>query len=138
MSRIAPDGSPPTFADGEDPTRYLKPPGEPEGFEDPLQAFQEALDTLDPGAWVMDLITQLFGANPVEQATERLGGDWVAYAKSGEAFKNLGEFFWSEGWNLKTGNDNLDGYWSGNAADAAWMYFDTVSQRAIAHREVLR
>ncbi|MDT5036972.1 MAG: hypothetical protein QOE03_2157 [Micromonosporaceae bacterium] len=138
MARIPGEDAPPTFNDGAEPTAYLKPIGEPEEIKDPLATFQEALDTLDPGAWVMNAINDLFGSNPVEEAMARLGGDWVAYAKCAEAFRNLGEFFQAVGWNLKWGNDSLDGWWSGQAADAAWIHFDTLAQHCLAHREVLR
>ncbi|MEV6930823.1 hypothetical protein AB0M46_40915 [Dactylosporangium sp. NPDC051485] len=128
---------PPSFADGLDPTSYLRPPADPEHPEDPLTAFHEAIDYLDPGAWVMAAISGLVGSNPVEDAMERLGGDWRAYGRAAGMFTNLGSFFEAVGWNVKTGNDELDGYWSGQAADAAWIHFEDLAQRCIAHKATL-
>lgn len=131
------DPSPPTFVDGVEPTSYLKAIGEPEEPRDPLTVFQEALDNLDPGAWVLKAINAICGYNPVEQAFEKLGGNWVAYGKCATMYRNLGQFFEAVGWNLKFGNDSLDGWWSGQAADAAWIHFDDLAQRCIAHKDVL-
>jgi hypothetical protein len=113
-------------------TDLLAPIGEPDHPEDPLTMFQSALDFVDPGAWVLKAITTICGSNPIEQAFEKLGGDWVGYAKCANMFANLGQFFTAVGTNIKSGNDTLDAWWSGQAADAAWIHFDDLAQRCAA------
>lgn len=136
MSRIEPDPAPPTFADGEDPTRYLTP-GQLVEPHDPLTAFEQAMHSIDPGAWVMMAVTEICGFDPIEQALKFLGGDWRAYSRTGQVYQNLGRAFDAIGWNLKSGNNGMDGYWSGNAADDAWTHVDTVADCAIRHRAPL-
>jgi hypothetical protein len=136
LSRIEPDPAPPTFTDGEDPTRYLAP-AEPEEPHDPLTVFEEAVDFIDPGAWVMKAVTEICGANPIEDVLELVGGDWRAFARTGHVYESLGRAFEAIGWNLKSGNASMDGYWSGNAADDAWTYVDTIADRAIRHKAPL-
>lgn len=136
--RDTPGGdSAPTFGDAFHPTDELKPPTA-EHPEDLLTLFQESLDAIDPGSWVLEAINEIFGSNPIEEAMAKLGGDWQAYGKAGDMFEHLGEFFQQIGDNLKIGNDELDGYWMGVAADSAYIHFDDLAESAKAHREVLR
>jgi hypothetical protein len=129
-------GGYPTFTDALHPTDALKPPTA-EHPEDFLTLFQESLDAIDPGSWVLEAINSIFGSDPIEQAMEKLGGDWQAYGRVGDMFEHLGEFFEGVGTNLKIGNDELDGYWMGTAADSAYLYFDDLAERTRAHKAVL-
>jgi hypothetical protein len=125
------------FADGEDPTRYLVAPGEQEEPHDPVTVFEEAVDFIDPGAWVYKSLTELCGLNPIEEVLKFVGGDWRAFARTAHVYESLGRTFESIGWNLKFGNGNIDGYWSGHAADDAWTYIDTIAEQAIQHKAPL-
>jgi len=127
----------PSFRDAFPPAEVLKPPAA-EHPEDLLTLFQESLDAIDPGSWVLEAINEIFGSNPIEEAMSKLGGDWEAYGKAADMFEHLGEFFEQAGENLKIGNDELDAYWRGVAADSAYLYFDELAEKAKAHREVLR
>jgi hypothetical protein len=131
------DPAPPTFKDIDEPSGHLTPIPDPIEPSDPLTLFQQALDNIDPGAWVLKAIAEICGYDPIETAFERLGGDWVAYAKCAQMYRNLGEFFRAVGGNLKSGNGSLDPYWSGQAADAAWIHFEDLAERCIAHQDVL-
>ena len=112
-------------------------PEEPEEPDDPLTVFEEAVDFIDPGAWVLKAVTELCGANPIEDAVEWVGGDWRAFARTAQVYESLGRAFEAIGWNLKSGNASMDGYWSGNAADDAWAYVDAIADRAIRHKQPL-
>ncbi|MFG2224037.1 hypothetical protein [Streptomyces sp. NPDC048644] len=69
-----------------------------------------------------------FDFNPVDEAKKLIAGDWVEYAQCAKAWKALGDFCEDLSQNIKTGNKALDSSWNGNAADAAYIYFDTLAK----------
>jgi hypothetical protein len=107
-----------------DPTDYLTLPAEPDesfsnGFGSPLDFF----NYVSPSAWIMEIVEELTGWDPLGEITSFLAGDWEAIAKFGEAMGNLSRFMQEFGIEIQQGMLTLDQLWDGNASDAAYMYF---------------
>jgi hypothetical protein len=107
-----------------DPTDYLTLPAAPDegmsnGYWSPLDFF----NYLSPSAWLLAIVEELTGWDPLEQITNFLTGDWQAIAEFGEAMGNLARFMQEFGIEIQQGMQTLDESWDGNASDAAFMYF---------------
>lgn len=122
------------FADVAEPVSHLQPPSKPDEFKTPLDAFNEVSDLVSPTAGLSKIFDWAFGedVNPVELVKKYFAGDWEAYVKCGQAWRNLSAFCEGVSENIKAGNELLDGTWDGNAADAAFVYFDTLRRNLLA------
>ncbi|QNS03990.1 hypothetical protein [Streptomyces xanthii] len=58
-----------------------------------------------------------------------LVGDWQEYSDCADAWNCLGNMCADAAENLRHGNEVLGLSWRGNAADAAWMYFDRTAAK---------
>ncbi len=111
-----------------DPTAALVAPEEPDvsstnGFPDPGALF----NWVSPTAWVNAIIESLTGFNAIGYCTEWVGGDWGAIYKFGEALINMGRCTDQLAVDLQQGMARLDSDWDGNADDAAYNYFTSLS-----------
>ncbi|MCF3177202.1 hypothetical protein IPZ61_28285 [Streptomyces sioyaensis] len=85
-------------------------------------------DVLSP-SWVISKGLEIaFDFNPVDEAKKLIAGDWVEYAQCAKAWKAMGEFCEDLSKNIAAGNRSLDDSWNGNAADAAYIYFETLAK----------
>lgn len=109
-----------------DPADQLKAPSVPDDYPDPLQPVRDVLNIVTGSGPVEYLVTQTLGWNPYERAGVVFAGDWHAFAQAGEAFSALGDCIDEIGGNIGSGNDRLGQTWHGNAADAAYTYFDVL------------
>lgn len=112
----------------DEPTDYLKAPGEPDdsvsnGFANPLDVF----NYVSPSAWINDAIASLTGFDAYGYFTEWVSGDWAAMWKFGDAMGNLAKCMQQIGINIQTGMLQLDQHWDGNASDAAYKYFSDLA-----------
>jgi hypothetical protein len=112
----------------EDPTRHLVDPGEPQadisnGYADPFDLF----GMISPAHWINEFLKELVGWDVIGEMTASFTGEWEAYAKCGAAFDNLGKCMQDVGVNIQQGALDVDRKWSGNAADAAYLYFSEVA-----------
>jgi hypothetical protein len=115
----------------DEPTDFLKDPGEPEdsisnGFLNPIDIFNYA----SPSAWINEAITSLTGFDAFGYFTDWIGGDWAAIWKFGDAMGNLAQCMQQIGVNIQAGMIELDQQWDGNASDAAYQYFSTLAAGA--------
>lgn len=92
-----------------------------------MTATDDFLETVSPGAQILHLLADVIGWNPVEKVTGKVIGDWEAFGRCANVFDKLGEFDKSVSLNIGSGNRELDASWDGNAADAAWIFFDRLS-----------
>jgi uncharacterized protein YukE len=119
-----------SFADLAEPTVHLKAPGTPAELKapTPLQIFNDAGDLVSPTGWAMQVCDWAFGFNPLEKALSVVTGDWEEFAKCAEAWENLSKMCGDLAGNVRSGNKALDATWDGNAADAAFVYFQQLEQ----------
>ncbi|MER5951680.1 hypothetical protein ABT127_37145 [Streptomyces sp. NPDC001904] len=118
-----------SVADVAEPTVHLRAPGTPTEFHSPLELLNDASDLVSPTYWVNEILDAALGFNPMDKAKEYVAGDWEAYAKCADLWENLGKLCADVGRNVQSGNRSLDAAWSGNAADAAFVYFRTLAER---------
>jgi hypothetical protein len=107
-----------------DPTDYLTLPAAPDesmsnGFGNPLDFF----NYVSPSAWLLAIVQELTGWDPLGQITSFLAGDWGAIWEFGEAMGNLARFMQEFGVEIQQGMLTLEQSWDGNASDAAYLYF---------------
>ncbi|WP_308297184.1 WXG100 family type VII secretion target [Streptomyces sp. ISL-24] len=63
--------------------------------------------------------------------------DWESFAECASVWQNIGKACDGVAQNLKSGNASLDATWDGNAADAAYNYFDELAKRMTGCRDTL-
>ena len=120
------------FMDVTSPTARLVPPvvdtdkDEPEGgVVKDLLSFGNGLSP----SWVVSKgLEYAFDFNPCDEAKKLIAGDWVEYEQCVKAWKSMADFCEDLADNIKAGNSALDKSWNGNAADAAYIYFEKLSQ----------
>ncbi|WP_158708300.1 MULTISPECIES: WXG100 family type VII secretion target [unclassified Streptomyces] len=127
-------GSGASFQDVRDAGNELKPVGGDKNYlEGHLSEFSFApvhktvgtfMDFGSPSAIVNEGCKLFLGIDPFGEALKWVTGDWDTYTDCGTAWANLGKACGAIADNIKSGNDVLAGSWEGNAADAAWAYFD--------------
>ncbi|MDG4857178.1 WXG100 family type VII secretion target [Streptomyces sp. T-3] len=119
------------FSDVVDPMSFLTPPGQPEAFPQgtPAKIIGGISDALSPTYWITTAFDIILGVNPLDEAVQWFAGDWEAFAKAGEALQNVGKALDGVADNIKSGNSALDATWDGNAADAAYVYFDEFAKK---------
>lgn len=119
-----------TFADTVEPVRHLTSPGMPEEFSKGLvgDAVSTVGDWLSPSVWALQTVKFAVGVDPLEEAISWFTGDWESYAKCGEAWASTGALVKDIATNLRSGSAQLDASWQGNAADAAYVYFDELAR----------
>ncbi|MEV5704532.1 hypothetical protein [Actinoallomurus sp. NPDC052274] len=127
------------FADASDALATLT---EPETAElGPFQKFVNnpggVFDYLSPSNAACKVIELLIGHDPIEWFLEWFDGDWKKCYECGGALENVGKMMGAISINTVKGANELHGTWSGNAADAAWEYFDGFSEAAGEQQEVL-
>ncbi|MER5438933.1 hypothetical protein [Streptomyces sp. NPDC002790] len=126
-------GATQSFSDATEPSSRLSAPSKPEEYSHGLvsDAVGAVSDWLSPSYWSLEAIKFVFQAeqDPLEQALGWFAGDWESYAKCAEMWQNSGSALGDLGANIRSGNQRLDQSWNGNAADAAYKYFDELAKR---------
>jgi hypothetical protein len=122
----------------DDPTDFLKEPGEPDdsvsnGFLNPTDLF----NYLSPSAWINDAIANLTGFDVLGYFTDWVSGDWAALWKFGEAMGALAPFMQQVGMNIQQGAIQQDQRWDGNASDAAYRYFSNLAAASSGQQTAL-
>jgi hypothetical protein len=125
------------FSDIAEPSSRLTPPRTPDEFSQGplLDIFNDASDLVSPTYWITEAYDAVFGFNPLDEVIQWFAGDWESFAKCAEVWENVGKACDDIAKNLKSGNKALDATWNGNAADAAYVYFDELAQRLIGSSE---
>lgn len=128
-----------TFSDVADVSTVLKAPAAPPEFSH--GPFSEAVGTLgswlSPSYWSLEAVKFVFQSekDPLEEVLSWFTGDWASYAKCGEMWADSGSGLKCLVDNLTAGNAKLDQSWNGNAADAAFVYFDNLRKEIVALSE---
>ncbi|MEU6147593.1 hypothetical protein ABZ848_45500 [Streptomyces sp. NPDC047081] len=134
------------FTDKEDATSYLKPPGGGDGYVadwvgefsvHPLEkAAGTALDFASPSATVLEFIKLMTGWDPLGTFVNWMSGDWESFLNCADVWGGLAELCGGISRNVKAGNIELDATWQGNAADAAYAYFEELDSKLLILRGV--
>lgn len=127
------------FDDAQDATSLLKAPSEPSGylgghaaefqFSPVSKSFGTLLDFGSPSALVNEGFKLVLGIDPMGEVLKKVTGDWDTYTQCGQAWAALGAFCGALAENVSKGNNTLEASWDGNSADAAWVYFDELSNK---------
>ncbi|MCX3061779.1 hypothetical protein [Streptomyces beihaiensis] len=138
-------GSGSTFQDVCDATGQLKPAGSANGWiQGHMAEFDFApanktagtlLDIASPTSLVNEGLKLAFDIDILGTASNWLTGDWQSYASCADAWHCMGNFCADVAANLMHGNQVLATTWRGNAADAAWKYFDNLARKLDAARD---
>lgn len=131
-----PYGGPTGFTGLPDPAAQLTTPDVPPDYPDPLEPVENVLDWVSRSEIVKQVVTHALGWDPYERYAQAFAGDWRAFARAGMAFGAVGRCEYQVAQNMGSGNQALGRTWQGNAADAAFVYFnglaDDVSEFAFA------
>ncbi|MDQ8702428.1 hypothetical protein RCO28_07950 [Streptomyces sp. LHD-70] len=120
------------FSDVSEPSSHLTAPNEsPEEFSQGVlvDIFNDLGDLMSPTWYVTEAINLVFGFNPLEEVIDWYSGDWETFLRCGEVWTNVGKACDAVSANVKSGNTALDGTWNGNAADAAYVYFEELAKK---------
>ncbi|MFI9260253.1 WXG100 family type VII secretion target [Streptomyces sioyaensis] len=96
-------------------------------FNAPLKVMGAGLDVFSPSALVMEGCKLLLGVDPFGEIAALIGGDWEGYMKCAGLWGNLAEFCRLVAANINHGNASISVTWTGNAADAACVYFEEIA-----------
>ncbi|ASR56068.1 WXG100 family type VII secretion target [Cellulomonas sp. CW35] len=80
-------------------------------------------DLISPSYWLMWVIEQVSGTNPLEWVTEHFSGDWEAMSRAASALEHLATFHQQYASELAEARATFREGWDGNAAAAASRYF---------------
>ncbi|GAA2323564.1 hypothetical protein OKJ48_17930 [Streptomyces kunmingensis] len=134
-----------SFRDVSDAGSRLKPPGGADGwlqghlaeleFAPANKVAGTLLDFGSVSALANEGLKFAFGYDILGNVTNWLMGDWQSYADCADAWDCLGGACSDMAANIRHGNSVLDVTWQGNAADAAWKYFDNSAGKLDATRD---
>jgi uncharacterized protein YukE len=122
----------------DDPTRHLTPPTHvaeiPEnGFYD----WSSVLDYFSPSFWLFEVVKELTHIDVLEELLAPVSGHWEQVSEYGDALNKLSLCLTDTGLNLRQATDALRPEWKGNAADAAFRYFDNAAASIDGYAKVL-
>ncbi|MFE1952477.1 hypothetical protein ACFW9D_18685, partial [Streptomyces sp. NPDC059524] len=136
VPRQRPSGST-TFKDVCDALEHLKPAGGADGWfashrhEFDFAPVNKTVGTLfdlgSPSALVNEGLKLAFDVDVLGTVSNWLAGDWQNYVACADAWDCLGNFCDAAAKNIRHGNEVLGLTWRGNAADAAWKYFERMA-----------
>ncbi|WP_405012697.1 hypothetical protein [Kitasatospora sp. NBC_01539] len=127
-------GSGPSFADRRDAVAELAKKDGGDGylaghvaefeFTPVNKVVGTVLDLGSPSALINEACKLFLGFDPYGELLKAIMGDWESYAACGTTWSRIGKACGAMADNVQGGNDTLATTWDGNAADAAWAYFE--------------
>lgn len=127
------------FADAIDPASALKEPESPE-----LSAFESfemnpgvVFDYVSPSNAALHAVQLIIHRDPLEWFVEWFAGDWKKTYEYGKVLENVGTMMGAVSTNIQRGANELRETWTGNAADAAYRYFDNLAAAVDEQQELL-
>lgn len=95
---------------------------------------------LSPMEWVRWVLQKAIGVDPVAEVIEAFSGSWTEFARVALVWRDCADAYEAMATNLGAYR-YLEHYWTGNAADAASVYFELFKQgvemEALYYREFL-
>ena len=95
-------------------------------------------DLISPSAWLLWVIEQVCGVNPVDWVTENFSGDWETMSTASSALEHLGSYHELYAAEVASAQATFEGGWDGEAATAASTYFSALSADVAAQATALR
>jgi uncharacterized protein YukE len=95
-------------------------------------------DLISPSYWLMWVIEQISGVNPMDWVTEHFAGDWEAMSTAATALEHLAVFHERYAAEIASARGTFEAGWTGNAADAASAYFGRLESAVAAQADPLR
>ncbi|WP_338700800.1 hypothetical protein V2W30_27890 [Streptomyces sp. Q6] len=134
-----------SFGDVRDAGQRLKQPGGADGwlqghlaelkFAPVNKTVGSLLDFGSVSALANEGLKLVFGWDVLGEICNWFVGDWQSYADCADAWDCLGNACADMAENLRHGNGVLSITWRGNAADAAWKYFNDAADKLDVARE---
>jgi uncharacterized protein YukE len=119
------------------PSGRLTGPKKPDGFTNPVQLINDLGNMISPGYWAQKFLEVTIQVNPVQEFSNWVSGDWEQFAKASDTLNSLSWFCSDVGNDLMVNISALLTTWSGNAANAAFEYFNTLGNRVNGYGQAL-
>jgi hypothetical protein len=94
-------------------------------------------DLVSPSYWMLTIIEQVCGVNPIEWITENFSGDWEKMSRASSALEHLAEYDELYGAEIDAARDSFEAAWDGEAQVAASAYFASLAEDVIAQARSL-
>jgi len=122
----------------DDPTRHLTPATHvAEIPENSYYDWTSILDHFSPSFWLFEVVKELTHVDVLEELLAPVSGHWEQVSAYGDALNKLALCLAGTGVNLLAATDALRPEWKGNAADAAFGYFDASAASLNGYAKVL-
>jgi uncharacterized protein YukE len=122
----------------DDPTRHLTPATHvAEIPENGYYDWTSVLDYFSPSCWLFEIVKDLTHVDVLEELLAPVSGHWEQVSAYGDALNKLSLCLAETGVNLHGATNALRPTWKGNAADAAFGYFDAASASLGGYAKVL-
>ncbi len=125
-----------------DPSRELVTPTPSSPIPDFVDEVLSFPDLVSPSYWLLLIIEQVCGTNPVEWVTEHFSGDWERMSTASSALEHLADYHEAMAVELRHARETYEAGWTGEAAAAASAYFvrleDAVNAQAGPLRDIAR
>lgn len=123
----------------DDPTRYLiVPVAPPERVADGFVNVTQMLDYASPTAWLNAAIHGMTGFDVLATLVQPISGDWERIGCYGDALGHMSACLGELAIQVQTHANDLSQHWTGNAADAAFVYFCETATALSRHSAVLQ
>jgi hypothetical protein len=123
----------------DDPTRHLLVPvAPPERVADGFANVTQVLDYVSPTAWLNAAIQGMTGYDVLETLVQPISGDWERIGRYGDALGHMSACLGELAIQVQTHANDLSRHWTGNAGDAAFVYFSDTATALSRHAAVLQ
>lgn len=122
----------------DDPTRHLTPAmHDAEIPENGFYDWTSVLDYFSPSFWLFEVVKELTLVDVLEELLAPVSGHWEQVSEYGDALNKLSLCLSGTCQNLNEATNALRPEWKGNAADAAFRYFDSAAASLDGYAKVL-
>lgn len=122
----------------DDPTRHLTPAVHAAEIpENGFYNWASVLHYFSPSFWLFEVVKELTHVDVLEELLAPVAGHWEQVSEYGDALCKLSLCLSGTGRNLREATGALRPEWRGNAADAAFRYFDSAAVSLDGYARVL-
>jgi len=122
----------------DDPTRHLTPASHvAEIPENGYYDWTSVLHYFSPSFWLFEVVKELTHIDVLEELLAPVSGHWEQVSEYGDALNKLSLCLADTSLNLQEATNTLRPEWTGNAAAAAFRYFDSAAASIDGYAKVL-
>jgi hypothetical protein len=122
----------------DDPTRHLTPATHAAEIpENGFYNWASVLHYFSPSFWLFEVVKELTHVDVLEELLAPVSGHWEQVSAYGDALGKLSLCLAGTRQNLHEATSTLRPEWTGNAADAAFRYFDSAAASLAGYAKVL-